>query len=167
MSNVIKGDEDTTRSGLFFDAVRIIEEMRTATNGQKPRYACWENVFGALSSANGRDFQRVLEELAQIKDVNAEVPKMETWPRAGEVKGKDFSIAWRTVDAQYFGVPQRRRRIYLVADFDGHNAGKIMFESDGKSFYSTAHQKIWRELKAEGTAEEIVKAYREKCAESE
>ena len=162
MSHTLKGDEDTTRSGLFFDAIRIIEEMRSATDGKKPRYACYENVFGIFSSREGDDFQRVLEELCQIKDPNVEIPKMESWPHAGEIKGKDFSVAWRILDAQYFGVPQRRKRIYLVADFNGHNAGKVMFESEGKSFFSKEHQKIWREMGEKGTAEEIIKAYREK-----
>lgn len=159
MKHSLNGDEDTTRSGLFFDAIRIIEEMREATNGEKPRYALWENVLGALSSANGEDFRRVLEELSQIKDINAEIPKMDKWPNAGEVNGKDYSLAWRMLDAQYFGVPQRRKRIYLLADFNGQNAGKIMFESEGKSFFNKEHQKVWRELQAEGTAEDIIKEY--------
>ena len=114
---------------------------------------------GALSSSNGEDFRRVLEELSQIKDINAEIPKMDKWPNAGEVDGKDYSIAWRMLDAQYFGVPQRRKRIYLLADFNGQNAGKIMFESEGKSFFNKEHQKVWRELQAEGTAEDIIKEY--------
>ena len=160
MSHSMKGDEDTTRSGLFFDAIRIICEMREKHEG-KPRYAIYENVAGVFSSRDGDDFQRVLEEFAQVKDIKAEIPKMESWPKAGEIKGSDYSIAWRTLDAQYWGVPQRRKRIYLVADFDGHNAGRILFESEGKSFYSKEHQKIWRELKKTGTAEEIVKAYKE------
>ena len=160
MKHSIKGDEDTTRSGLFFEAIRIIEEMRRATNGAKPRYALWENVPGAQSSANGEDFRRVLEELCQIKDINTEIPKMESWPHAGEITGKDYSIAWRILDAQFMGTPQRRKRIYLLADFNGQNAGKIMFESEGKSFFSKEHQKIWRELNAKGIAEEIVEEYK-------
>lgn len=125
-----KGDESTTRSGLFFDALRIIEEMRNATNGKYPRYGVWENVAGAFSSSKGKDFHRVLEEFCQVKDPNIEIPLLAKWPRAGEIMGNDFSLAWRTLDAQYWGVPQRRKRIYLVCDFDGLTAPNI-FRNEG------------------------------------
>lgn len=143
MSHNDKGDEETTRSGLFFDALRIVEEMRNATNGEKPRYACYENVAGIYSSRKGDDFHRVLEEFCQLKDNEIEIPKLDKWPHAGEIQGKDFSLAWRTFDAQYWGVPQRRKRIYLVADLNGNNASKILFESEGKSNYSAKEQQLW------------------------
>ena len=131
---------DGARSGLFFQAVRIIKEMRAKYG--KPRYAVWENVRGALSSAGGEDFRRVLEELCRIKDGAANVPRPPKgkWQSAGRVMGDGYSIAWRVLDAQYWGVPQRRKRIYLVADFDGDSAGKILFESEGVSGHSEKMQ---------------------------
>lgn len=128
------------RSGLFFQAIRIIKEMRDKTDGKYPRYAVWENVKGALSSAGGADFRQVLEELCRIKSPGYSVPKPEKWNRAGAIMGDGFSLAWRVIDAQYWGVPQRRKRIYLVADFDGDSAGKILFESEGVSGHSEKMQ---------------------------
>lgn len=120
------------RSGLFFEAIRIIKEMREMTNGKYPRYAVYENVYGAFSSNKGEDFRTVLEQLAKIKDADISIPKPDKgkWLKAGEILGDNFSIAWRTLDAEFWGVPQRRRRIYLVTDFDGQSAGEIQFESD-------------------------------------
>ena len=129
---------DGTRSGLFFQAVRIIKEMRAKYG--KPRYAVWENVRGALSSAGGEDFRRVLEELCRIKDDAADVPRPKKWQSAGLIWGNGYSVAWRVLDAQYWGVPQRRKRIYLVANFDGDSAGKILFESEGVSGHSEKMQ---------------------------
>ena len=129
---------DGARSGLFFQAVRIIKEMRAKYG--KPRYAVWENVRGALSSAGGEDFRRVLEELCRIKDDAADVPRPKKWQPAGLIRGNGYSVAWRVLDAQYWGVPQRRKRIYLVADFDGDSAGKILFESEGVSGHSAKMQ---------------------------
>ena len=106
----------------------------------KPRYAVWENVRGALSSAGGEDFRRVLEELCRIKDDAADVPRPKKWQSAGLIRGNGYSVAWRVLDAQYWGVPQRRKRIYLVADFDGDSAGKILFESEGVSGHSEKMQ---------------------------
>ena len=157
MKHALNGDEDTTRSGLFFDAVRIIEEMREATNGKYPRYALYENVTGAYSSSKGEDFRRVLEELCQVADINADVPKLDKWPGNGEIIGNGYSLAWRTVDAQFWGCPQRRRRIYLLVDYQGYNAGKVMFRNEGKVF--TARQRAWTEFikdKPCMTADEIV-----------
>lgn len=122
---------DGARSGLFFQAVRIIKEMRAKYG--KPRYAVWENVRGALSSAGGEDFRRVLEELCRIKNPGCSVPGSERWNPAGCIMADGFSLAWRVLDAQFWGVPQRRKRIYLVCDFAGYNAGKILFESEGVS----------------------------------
>ena len=129
---------DGARSGLFFQAVRIIKEMRAKY--EKPRYAVWENVRGALSSAGGEDFRRVLEELCRVKDDAADVPRPKKWQSAGLIRGNGYSVAWRVLDAQYWGVPQRRKRIYLVADFDGDSAGKILFESEGLSGHSEKMQ---------------------------
>ena len=120
------------RSGLFLEAIRIIKEMREKTHGRKPEFAVWENVVGAFSSNGGEDFRIVLEEIAKIKDPGVCIPRYPDgrWPYAGENVGNGYSIAWRTVDAQFWGVPQRRRRIYLVADFRADRAGKIQFECD-------------------------------------
>ena len=127
------GDDRTTRSGLFIEAIRIIREMRQATNGKYPAFAVWENVPGAFSSNGGADFKTVLEELAsaaQGERVSVPFPEKRRWLNAGEIVGDGFSIAWRVLDAQYWGVPQRRKRIYLVADFAGGRAGKILFERE-------------------------------------
>lgn len=109
---------DGQRSGLFFEAVRIIKEMREATNGLYPTYMVWENVPGAFSSNGGADFQAVLETVCGIKEV-VSIPRPKKWRYSGEILGSDWSVAWRTLDAQYWGVPQRRKRIFLVADFRG------------------------------------------------
>ena len=136
---------NAARSGLFFQAVRIIKEMRCATNGKYPRFAVWENVTGAFSSNGGEDFRCVLEELCKIKIPDISVPKPEKWTKAGEILADGFSLAYRTVDAQYWGVPQRRMRLYLVADFDGECASKILFESEGVSGYSPQGFRSWKE----------------------
>lgn len=125
-----------SRSNLFFEYMRIVREMREATNGEYPRYIVWENVFGAFSSNRGEDFKAVLDTIIKIKNPEAaQVPMPENgrWPYADILMGDGWSIAYRTLDAQYWGVPQRRRRIYLVADFGGQSAGKILFESEGLS----------------------------------
>lgn len=128
-----KGDDETTRSGLFYEAIRIIKEMREATNGEYPTFAIWENVPGAFSSNKGEDFHCVLQEFVHVCDEKLSVPRPADgkWRNAGEIVGDNFSIAWRLFDAQYWGVPQRRKRIYLVADFAGERAGKILFEREG------------------------------------
>lgn len=120
------------RSGLFMEAVRIIKEMREATNGQYPKYAVWENVPGAFGSNKGEDFRTVLEELARIKEAVISIPGPDKskWAKAGLITGNDWSIAWRTMDAQYWGVPQRRLRISLVLDLTGGRAGEILFEPE-------------------------------------
>ena len=133
------------RSGLFFQAIRIIKEMRGATNGKYPRFAVWENVTGAFSSNGGEDFRCVLEEFCKIKDADLSVPKPEKWTKAGEIMGENFSVAYRTFDAQYWGIPQRRMRVYLVADFEGGCASKILFESEGMSGYSAESFRAWQE----------------------
>ena len=132
-------DLEKTRSGLFVEAIRIIKEMREATNGTHPTFIIWENVFGAYSSNKGEDFRTVLEEICSITDHSLSIPRPadNKWLKAGEVLGDNHSIAWRTLDAQYWGVPQRRRRIYLVADFGGQRASEILFKSAGLQ-WSTA-----------------------------
>ena len=137
---------DGARSGLFFQAVRIIKEMRAKYG--KPRYAVWENVRGALSSAGGEDFRRVLEELCRVKDDAVDVPRPPKgkWQSAGCVMGDGYSIAWRVLDAQHWGVPQRRKRIYLVADLDGDSAGKILFVSEGVSGHSEKMRSAWQDF---------------------
>lgn len=120
------------RSGLFMEAVRIIKEMREATNGKYPKYAVWENVPGAFSSNKGEDFRAVLEELARVKEADVSIPRPDSskWAKSGFIAGDDWSIAWRTMDAQYWGVPQRRLRISLVLDLTGERAGEILFEPE-------------------------------------
>ena len=127
------GDEETTRSGLFMEAVRIIKEMREATNGKYPRYAIYENVPGAFSSSKGQDFRIVCEELIKIVEPTASMPDVPQngWSYADVYCGDGWSLAYRVLDAQYWGVPQRRRRIYLVLDLGGQRAGKILFEREG------------------------------------
>lgn len=121
------------QSGLFMEAVRIIKEMRSSTNGLYPTFAIWENVPGAFSSNGGRDFRAVLEELARIGQADAAVPgppRGGRWSKAGAIAGNGWSLAWRQLDAQYWGVPQRRKRIALVVDFAGGRAGEILFERE-------------------------------------
>ena len=135
-----KGLIEGKRSNLFFEAIRIIKEMRNATHGKYPRYAVWENVPGALSSNQGRDFLAVLRAFVRAAGGNgADVPEPArkgrtdrlAWRNAGYIVGGGYSIAWRVLDAKYWGVPQRRKRIYLVADFGGQRAGEILFKREG------------------------------------
>lgn len=143
---------DGSRSNLFYEAVRIVREMREATNGEKPRYIVWENVPGAFSSNGGEDFKAVLDTIRRVKDPEADTPRPARWPNAGCVLADDHSVAWRVFDAQYWGVPQRRKRIYLVADFAGGCAGKILFESEGLSGYTPQGFRSWQG--SAGTVEE-------------
>ena len=133
-----------SRSNLFYEAVRIIKEMRKATGGKYPRWACWENVPGAFSSSGGEDFRCVLESLCGVIDESVSIAKPKKWANAGEILGDGYSLAWRVIDAQFWGVPQRRKRIYLVADFTGGGAGKVLFESEGLSGYSPQGFRSWQ-----------------------
>ena len=135
---------DGKRSSLFYEAIRIVKEMRCATDGKKPRYIVWENVPGAFSSNKGEDFRYVLEGICHIKDETLSVPKIDKWKQAGSIVGDHFSLAWRVLDAQYWGVPQRRKRIFLVADFAGGGAGEILFKSEGLSGYSKKSIRSWQ-----------------------
>ena len=134
------GIHEGQRSNLFFEAVRIIKEMRKADEARgrtgksiRPRFAVWENVPGAFSSNGGADFQAVLEETAKVAQGDARIPRLEKWPPSGCIMGNGWSIAWRVHDAQFWGVPQRRKRIALVADFGGERAPEILFERKGLS----------------------------------
>ena len=135
---------DGSRSSLFYEAVRIVKEMRCKTGGRYPRYIVWENVPGAISSNKSPDFQSDLEQVCSVKGNEIHTPRPEKWPAAGEIVADDFSLAWRVFDAQYWGVPQRRKRIYLIADLAGGSAGKILFESEGVSGYTPQGFRSWQ-----------------------
>lgn len=134
------------RSGLFMEAVRIIKEMEEQSGGLGPTFAIWENVPGAFSSNKGNDFHAVLEELARIKEPEVSIPRPENrkWAKAGFICGNGWSIAWRTLDAQFWGVPQRRKRIALVLDLRGQRAGEILFERTGVSGNSEPSIPPWK-----------------------
>lgn len=145
------------RSGLFMEQIRIIKEMRehdrqSGRSGKhvRPRIMVWENVPGALSSKQGEDFRAVLEETARIADNTVHIPRPPRgkWPAAGTIVGDDYSISWRIMDAQYWGVPQRRRRIFLVADFGGGRAAEVLFEPES----------LRRDIKTGGEAREAAAA---------
>ena len=140
------GIHDGDRSNLFFQAIRIIKEMRDATNGRYPRYCVWENVPGAFSSHGGDDFKAVLEAVIGIKEEGIEVPSPENhrWPKSDVYLGNGWSVAYRVFDAQYWGVPQRRARIYLVADLAGGSAGEVLFKSEGVSGYTPQGFRSWQ-----------------------
>lgn len=143
------GDDETTRSGLFMEQIRIIKELRNESKKQlsvrgsaidirhiQPRFTVWENVCGAFSSNNGEDFRAVLEETCKVADENAYVPglaKGQKWANAGCIMGDGYSVAWRVHDAQFWGVPQRRKRICVLADYGGHTAPEILFELLGET----------------------------------
>lgn len=133
-----------SRSNLFYEAIRIIKEMREETHGEKPRYIVWENVPGAFSSNKGEDFFSVLKEICGIKGHKIDEARPKKWQNAGLIVAGDFSLSWRVFDAQYWGVPQRRRRIYLVCDFNGESAGKILFESEGLPWHLEKSKCPWK-----------------------
>lgn len=124
---------DGEKSQLFFEAIRIIYEMRGATNGKYPKYIIWENVAGAFSSNKGQDFRRVLEEITKTY---IPMPNSRRWATSGMVRSAAGSTAWRQLDAQYWGVPQRRKRIYLVHNFNGERAPEILFECESVLGYT-------------------------------
>lgn len=144
---------DGSRSNLFHEQIRIIKEMRehdrkAGRTGKyiRPRFMVWENVPGAFSSNKGKDFQAVLQAIVSVTDDTAAVPlpPKGKWQSAGCIMGDTYSIAWRTLDAQYWGVPQRRKRIYLVADFGGDTAPKILFEREGLSRDFAESREAWQ-----------------------
>lgn len=136
------------RSGLFMEAIRIIEEMRLATNGKYPTFIIWENVPGAFSSADGADFRAVLE---KVTKTSIPMPASGRWATAGMVRGGEVDAAWRVLDAQFWGVPQRRKRIYLVGDFGGQRAGEILFKSESLLGYHTKSKDERAEVAGEST----------------
>ncbi len=142
------GDDETTRSGLFIEAIRIIKEMREATNGRYPRFVLWENVLGAFNSNKGEDFRIVLEEFVKISEPHAVMPSVPNggWPNADHYCGNGWSLAYRVFDAQYWGVPQRRRRIYLVLDLGGDCARKVLFECEGVRRDSEKSRAAWKKF---------------------
>ena len=141
---------DGSRSSLFYEAIRIVKEMRCKTNGEKPRFIVWENVPGAFSSNKGQDFKAVLEAVIGVKEPSSSVPAPEKkgWPDADYYVGDGWSVAYRVFDAQWWGVPQRRKRIYLVADFADQSAPKVLFESEGVSRYSAEGFRAWQRAAA-------------------
>ena len=153
MKHESNGDSTTTRSGLFIEAVRIIKEMRRATNDKYPKFAVWENVPGAFSSNKGEDFRTVLQEIIKIVEPTAPSlpsPEKGGWPYADVLVGDGWSVAYRVFDTQYWpSTPQRRKRIYLVADFTGGCARKILFEREGLRGYFTEGKTPWQSTAAE------------------
>ena len=132
------------RSGLFMEQMRIVREMRAADQERgrfgvdiRPRWMCWENVPGAFSSGTPKyeDFRIVLEEIVRISFPDEVIPSPYpgSWPDAGELRvGDEFSLAWRCLDAQYWGVAQRRKRIFLLTDFAGLLAPQLLFDVFGE-----------------------------------
>lgn len=144
---------DGERSGLFMEQIRICREMRESDKARgktgidvRPRFCVWENVPGALSSHSGEDFRIVLEEFCKVADPSAHVhePANGKWKSAGCIVGNGYSVAWRIMDARYYGVPQRRRRISLVADFAGGCAPKILFDEQGMRWNLETSRKAWQ-----------------------
>lgn len=157
LKHAANGDDETTRSGLFIEQIRIMKEMRELDKASgragidiRCRYGVWENVPGALSSNHGEDFRIVLEEFCKIADPNASVPRPANgkWNNSGCIMGDDYSVAWRIMDARYNGVPQRRRRISLVADFAGQSAPKILFDEEGMHWDFETSQEAWKRASA-------------------
>ena len=148
---------EKTRSGLFMEQIRIVKEMREADAKRgrtgkfiRPRFMVWENVPGAFSSHSGEDFRIVLEETCRIVDGSVHISRpSEGWATVGAIMGKGFSLAWRVLDAQYWGVPQRRRRIFIVADFAGFSAPKILFKCESVSRYSATGGTPGKEIAAD------------------
>ena len=148
------------RSGLFFEQIRIVKEMRAADEQRgrtgvavRPRWMCWENVPGVFSSGlgpnsfKGEDFRIVLEEIVRIKSDSVHVPRPHPWkwqPAGRIILGDSFSLAWRVLDAQYWPrTPQRRRRVFLIADFGGTSAPEILFEQESLPGYPPALPPAW------------------------
>lgn len=134
------------KSILFFDAIRIIKEMRNATHNQYPRFAVWENVRGALSSNKGEDFYAVIKAFADICEPDVPISRPKKWNTSGWLVGNGWSFAWRLYDAQYWGIPQRRKRIYCIADFTGERAGEILFKPESMSRHSQQGYEAWQSL---------------------
>jgi site-specific DNA-cytosine methylase len=123
------------KSGLFFEAIRIIKEMRCATNGKYPQIAIWENVPGVLNIDGGRSYKTIIEAFVETE---VPMPASGKWANAGMVRGGSVDFAWVVKNAQYYRVPQRRKRVLAVADFTGRRAAEILFESESLSGYFAA-----------------------------
>lgn len=141
------------RSSLFFHAIRIVKEMREKTNGKYPRFAVYENVLGAFSSNSGEDFREVLRQFCQVCDPSADVPRPDNgkWLHDGCIMGESYSVAWRVLDAQYWGVAARRRRLYAVLDLTGGSAPKVLFEREGLQRNLEPFQKTWKAVTTDST----------------
>lgn len=140
------GDDETTRSGLFFEAIRIIKEMREVTRGKYPTYAILENVPGMFSSHKGEDFRIILEEFVKIAEPSATMPPIDKngWAYADTYVGEGWSLSYRTVDAQYWGTAQRRRRCYAVLCLGSERSAEILFKRSGlRGDYSQSRQ-TWK-----------------------
>jgi len=133
------------QSSLFFEAIRIIKEMRDATDDRYPKFAVFENVPNAFSCHKGEDFRAVLQSFADIAGLGTTIPMPEKhkWKPAGCIVADNFSLAWRVYNSQYWSTAQRRKRIYLVADLSGCRAGQILFEPEGLSWNLTESQEAW------------------------
>lgn len=148
-------------SGLFYESTRIVREMQEATNGECPKWFVWENVCGAFSSNKGNDFRAVLEE---ITETDIPMPQSGKWTKAGLVRSPKCDVAWRVLDAQYWGVPQRRKRIFLVADFRAERRPEVLFESESVSWNSPQSREQGKETSRD-TRESPEKASRTVCIE--
>lgn len=120
------------RSGLFWEMIRVIKEMKEATHGKYPRFVVFENVPGALSCHGGEDFAQIVEAFASLCAGGVHVPRPQRWQNAGVVVGDGWSLAWRVMDSQYFGCAQRRKRVYLVLDSGSERAWEVLFEREGR-----------------------------------
>lgn len=154
------------RSTLFLESIRVTKEMihNAECDGTKPRFWMWENVVGALSSGQPKysDFKTVVEEIIGIVEPSVHVPVPEKWSRAGVVDGDKWQIAWRVMDSQHFGVAQRRRRLFLVADLNGHSAAEILFERQSVHWHFKEIVELWKETTTD-VGERIDKASRIVC----
>ena len=139
------------RSGLFYDMIRIVREMRQATGGKYPRYILWENVPNIFKVNKGDDFYNVVQECIHLADPDVSVPRPSKWLKAGGVAGDGWSFAWRLISAEFYGVPQRRKRVYALLDLGGERAQEILFERPGSNGYSEACYQAWKQL-ASGNA---------------
>lgn len=143
MKSTLMGDEENTRSGLFFESLRVIREMRERDEAARrsgelvrparrswirPRFTVYENVAGAFSSNSGEDWAAVITESIRVVEPEApDIPVPEKgWPKSGLVYGDGWSLAWTTHDSQFFGAPQRRTRASLVCDYGGYSASKVL-----------------------------------------
>ena len=152
-----------TRSGLFMEQIRLIKEMRKATNDEFPKIIVWENVSAVTSSNNGDDFNCVLSEFLGLLGEKLPTLRPEKWTNAGEIVADKGSLAWRLFDAQYWGVPQRRRRIYLVLDFTGQRAGEILFKSESLRRHTPQSEVPWKRIARK--TESSIETTDSKCGE--